>query len=193
MTNQKLRLSRFYEGVKNLQDRDKKLVNNRYSILFSGEEGIGKTRLCLAFAQKYEIYLIRPKASLILGKNFSHATKALAEIFEQAKKASNENKEVMILWESLELFALDGRNKASYEYRFLAGIFAVELSSLYEESYKVINVGLTSSISFIDPSIQDIFSLTLNFPLPDNSARRTAWENHLARIKKSLSEDYLEY
>jgi transitional endoplasmic reticulum ATPase len=155
------------------------------AVLFSGPSGTGKSLLAHALAGEAGLSLITADSASILSKWVGESEKALRQVFTKAKQAAP----CILFCDGLDAIApARGGDRDSAAFDRLVGQFLSELDNLDELS-EVIVLGATNRPDLLDPALLSParFPFVLEFPLPDEVARREILQVHTRALP--LAED----
>ncbi|GEA19116.1 CDC48 family AAA ATPase [Moorella sp. E306M] len=160
-------------------------------ILLSGPPGTGKTLVARALARESGINFIPVNSSLLFSHWWGEAEKTLHEIFRKARQASP----CLLFFDEIDALlparkSGEGSNIGSR----LVSQFLMELDGL-EDLREVIVLGATNRIDILDPAVlrPGRFDQILEFPYPDQAARREIFEIYLRSrpVERGLNLDNL--
>jgi katanin p60 ATPase-containing subunit A1 len=149
------------------------------SMLFFGPPGTGKTLLAAATAGSLDATFFNVKVSNVVSKYFGESTKIISALYTAARRLSPS---VIFLDEFESLTPPRGNGESGAERRIVSTLLA-ELDGLAtknDPSY-VLTIGATNLPWLLDAAILSRFQKRIYIPLPDQEARRSILEIHLAR------------
>jgi transitional endoplasmic reticulum ATPase len=139
-------------------------------ILLSGPPGTGKTLVAKALANESEVNFISVKGPELMSKYVGESERGVREVFRKAKQASPC---ILFFDEFDSLVPERGQGTDSQVTERVISQFLTELDGL-EELKGVLVLAATNRKDLIDSAIlrQGRFDFVLEFPLPDEGARR---------------------
>jgi transitional endoplasmic reticulum ATPase len=145
-------------------------------ILLSGLPGTGKTLVAKALASESEVNFISVKGPELMSKYVGESERGVREVFRKAKQASPC---ILFFDEFDSLVPERGLGENSQVTERVISQFLTELDGL-EELKGVLVLAATNRKDLIDSAIlrPGRFDFTLEFPLPDENARRAIFEIH---------------
>ncbi len=139
-------------------------------ILFSGPSGTGKSLMARALATATGLSLITADAATLLSKWLGESEKTIRQVFSRAKQAAP----CLLFFDEIDAIApLRGGDQAGAAVDRIVSQFLSELDNLDELS-EVVVLGATNRLDLLDPALLSPrrFAFVLEFPLPDEAARR---------------------
>jgi transitional endoplasmic reticulum ATPase len=149
-------------------------------ILFSGASGTGKSLMARALATATGLSLITANAATLLSKWLGESEKSVRQVFTRAKQAAP----CLLFFDELDAIApVRGGDQAGGAVDRIVSQFLSELDSLDEFS-EVVVLGATNRLDLLDPALLSPrrFAFVLEFPLPDEVARREIFGAHTAKM-----------
>ncbi|HUV46440.1 MAG TPA: AAA family ATPase, partial [Dehalococcoidia bacterium] len=145
-------------------------------ILLSGPPGTGKTLLAKALANESEVNFISVKGPELMSKYIGESERGVREVFKKAKQASPC---ILFFDEFDSLVPERGLGGDSQVTERVISQFLTELDGL-EELKGVLVLSATNRKDLIDSAIlrPGRFDFILEFPLPDEEARREIFRVH---------------
>jgi transitional endoplasmic reticulum ATPase len=145
-------------------------------ILLSGPPGTGKTLVAKALANESEVNFISVKGPELMSKYVGESERGVREVFRKAKQASPC---ILFFDEFDSLVPERGLGGDSQVTERVISQFLTELDGL-EELKGVLVLAATNRKDLIDSAIlrPGRFDFILEFPLPDEKARRAIFEIH---------------
>ena len=145
-------------------------------ILLSGSPGTGKTLVAKALANESEVNFISVKGPELMSKYVGESERGVREVFRKAKQASPC---ILFFDEFDSLVPERGLGGDSQVTERVISQFLTELDGL-EELKGVLVLAATNRKDLIDSAIlrPGRFDFILEFPLPDEKARREIFEIH---------------
>jgi len=145
-------------------------------ILLSGSPGTGKTLVAKALANESEVNFISVKGPELMSKYVGESERGVREVFRKTKQASPC---ILFFDEFDSLVPERGLGENSQVTERVISQFLTELDGL-EELKGVLVLAATNRKDLIDPAIlrPGRFDFTLEFPLPDEKARREIFAIH---------------
>jgi len=145
-------------------------------ILLSGPPGTGKTLVAKALANESEVNFISVKGPELMSKYVGESERGVREVFRKAKQASPC---ILFFDEFDSLVPERGLGGDSQVTERVISQFLTELDGL-EELKGVLVLAATNRKDLIDSAIlrPGRFDFILEFPLPDENARRKIFEIH---------------
>jgi transitional endoplasmic reticulum ATPase len=139
-------------------------------ILLSGPPGTGKTLVAKALANESEVNFISVKGPELMSKYVGESERGVREVFRKAKQASPC---ILFFDEFDSLVPERGQGTDSQATERVISQFLTELDGL-EELKGVLVLAATNRKDLIDSAIlrQGRFDFVLEFPIPDEGARR---------------------
>ncbi|MBI3931605.1 MAG: CDC48 family AAA ATPase [Chloroflexi bacterium] len=146
-------------------------------ILLSGSPGTGKTLVAKALAHESEVNFISIKGPELMSKYVGESERGVREVFRKAKQASPC---ILFFDEFDSLVPERGLGENSQATERVISQFLTELDGL-EELKGVLVLAATNRKDLIDSAIlrPGRFDFTLEFPLPDEKARREIFGIHV--------------
>ena len=139
-------------------------------ILFSGPSGTGKSLVARALATATGLSLITADAATLLSKWLGESEKTLRQVFSRAKQAAP----CLLFFDELDAVApARGASHGGGAIDRIVSQLLSELDALDEHS-EVVVLAATNRPDLLDPAVLSPrrFGLVLEFPLPDEPARR---------------------
>ncbi|HEV7126658.1 MAG TPA: AAA family ATPase, partial [Ktedonobacterales bacterium] len=159
-------------------------------VLLSGPPGTGKTLIARALATACQANFISVKGPELLSKWVGESERGVRETFQRAKQVAP----CVLFLDELDALAPARGNLMDPVSDRVIGQLLTELDGI-EGRRGVIVVGATNRPELIDPAVlrSGRFDLSLELPLPDQSARRAIFAVHTRRriLASSLSLDAL--
>jgi transitional endoplasmic reticulum ATPase len=145
-------------------------------ILLSGSPGTGKTLVAKALANESEVNFISVKGPELMSKYVGESERGVREVFRKTKQASPC---ILFFDEFDSLVPERGLGENSQVTERVISQFLTELDGL-EELKGVLVLAATNRKDLIDSAIlrPGRFDFTLEFPLPDEKARREIFAIH---------------
>jgi SpoVK/Ycf46/Vps4 family AAA+-type ATPase len=143
-------------------------------VLFNGESGSGRTTAAEVIANDLQMNLHRigssdiPAASMVMSKFIGETEKNLSRVFDAAQNGGA----ILLFDEADALFGKRSEVKDSHD-RFANS----EVNSLMQrmESFHGLSILKTNMRSNLDEGFTRRLHFTVNFPPPDEAARRVLW------------------
>jgi len=146
-------------------------------ILMYGPPGTGKTLIIKALAHETEANFISVKGSELLSKWVGESAKAVREIFRKARSVTP----CIIFFDEID--AIASKRSSSSNSGVIEQIVAQFLTEMdgIEELNDVVLIAATNRPDLLDPAIlrSGRFGRKIEFPLPDEIARRAIFKIHL--------------
>ncbi|HEV7876485.1 MAG TPA: ATP-binding protein [Bradyrhizobium sp.] len=141
--------------------------------LFSGPPGTGKTYAAQCVAAALGLNLYRVDLSQVVSKWIGETEKALAQVFDEAEAGHG----ILLFDEADALFGKRSEVKDAHD-RYAN----IEVGFLLQrvESFDGILILATNLRNHLDGAFMRRIHVTVDFPMPDASARRRLWEQSLA-------------
>jgi transitional endoplasmic reticulum ATPase len=146
-------------------------------ILLSGPPGTGKTLVAKALAHESEVNFISIKGPELMSKYVGESEKGVREVFRKARQASP----CILFFDEFDaLVPQRGLSDSSQAAERVISQFLTELDGL-EELKGVLVLAATNRRDLIDSAIlrPGRFDFIMEFPLPDEAARRAVFEIHV--------------
>jgi transitional endoplasmic reticulum ATPase len=146
-------------------------------ILFSGSPGTGKTLVAKALAHESEVNFISIKGPELMSKYVGESERGVREVFRKAKQASP----CLLFFDEFDSLVPErGLGDNSQVTERVISQFLTELDGL-EELKGVLVLAATNRKDLIDSAIlrPGRFDFVLEFPLPDERARREIFGIHI--------------
>jgi len=148
---------------------DKSMRGLGVAALFSGASGTGKTLAAEVLANELELDLHRIDLARVVSKYIGETEKNLAHVFEAAETSGA----VLLFDEADALFGRRSEVRDSHD-RYAN----IEVSYLLQriETYRGLSILTTNLRQSIDGAFMRRIRFIVQFPLPDDAARREIWE-----------------
>jgi hypothetical protein len=149
---------------------DRKLsLGKGINALFAGPSGTGKTMAAEVIAQELQLDLYKIDLSTVISKYIGETEKNLARIFGEAETSNA----ILFFDEADALFGKRSEVKDSHD-RYAN----IEISYLLQkiEEYQGVSILATNLRQNMDEAFVRRLSMTIHFPMPDETHRRTIWE-----------------
>lgn len=139
------------------------------SMVFFGAPGTGKTMAAQVIAIELGLKLYRVELNTVYSKFIGETEKNLDDIFEQAKRS-----QVILFFDEADIL-FSKRTEINNSNDKYSNMEAAYLLQKMEE-YEGITILATNYIDNFDPAFKRRIKFMIQFPFPDESARKIIWE-----------------
>ncbi len=145
-------------------------------ILLYGAPGTGKTMLAKAAASQTGVNFISVKGAELLSRYIGESERTIRQIFKVAKQAAPS----LIFFDEIDAIAPRRKSGDSGVSERVVAQFLAEMDGI-EELTGVVVLAATNRIDMIDEALlrSGRFEITLEIPMPSESARKAIFEIHL--------------
>lgn len=145
-------------------------------ILLYGAPGTGKTMLAKAAASQTGVNFISIKGAELLSRYIGESERAIRQIFKVAKQAAPS----LIFFDEIDAIAPRRKSGDSGVSERVVAQFLAEMDGI-EELNGVVVLAATNRLDMIDDALlrSGRFEITLEIPMPSESARQAIFEIHL--------------
>ncbi|WP_051531204.1 ATP-binding protein [Sphingomonas sp. URHD0057] len=158
------------------------LIDGGFRALFSGPSGTGKTMAAIALAQGTERPLLSVDPRAVVSKHIGETETDLSELFARAER----DRAILLFDEADALLAKRSEVKDAHD-RYANLEIAYLLRRI--EAFQGLAILATNSRDHLDEAAIRRLDVIVDFPLPDEAARRQLWERLLGSVKMAKSGD----
>jgi transitional endoplasmic reticulum ATPase len=167
-------------------------VQKPVGVLFIGFPGTGKTMMARAMAFEASLEYIEINMEDIVTKYFGEPEQRIKEIFEYAGRKAREAGGAILFIDEIDALAMQ-REESSEIARRITSALLKEMDNIEKNKDNIIVIGATNIPEDLDPALlrPGRFDYLIEFPLPDEKARRKILEIYTRSMKEAstLSED----